>query len=256
MNRNEFGRLIVELRKRKGLSQKELADRLAFSPSAVNKWEHGINTPDMKTLAQMAELFGVSCDDLYNPERSLANLDALGKEGDKEAEGKEDIHEEPDLSLPEPEAVEVDMEKMQVGDVTVEPSHMEEPPTAEVQAEDIRKRKKPFRIACAAVVLVAVLVVTGIVGWKVYVSKQEPYIVQGHYIDDPEWGRAYEIAVVTPESFTIEGELLYMENVKLIFTQEQKIDTNTVKIRFYSNEEDALKWEGTESVGVVFLDVE
>lgn len=63
------GRRMRELRKAKRLSQTELAQALEVSTSAVQKWEGGASEPGAKTLRRMAELFGVSIDDLceYEP---------------------------------------------------------------------------------------------------------------------------------------------------------------------------------------------
>ncbi|GMU15487.1 helix-turn-helix domain-containing protein [Waltera acetigignens] len=41
MQKEAFGKLLVILRKKNGLSQKELAERLSVSTSAVSKWENG-----------------------------------------------------------------------------------------------------------------------------------------------------------------------------------------------------------------------
>ena len=50
MQKEAFGKLLVILRKKNGLSQKELAERLSVSTSAVSKWENGKNLPDMICL--------------------------------------------------------------------------------------------------------------------------------------------------------------------------------------------------------------
>ena len=74
MDKEQFGKLLVALRNRKMLSQKQLAEMLSVSTSAVCKWEHGKNLPDMTMLNKIAEIFEVSCDDLHNPERALDTL--------------------------------------------------------------------------------------------------------------------------------------------------------------------------------------
>ncbi|MEQ2389240.1 helix-turn-helix transcriptional regulator [Waltera intestinalis] len=43
MQREAFGKLLIILRKKNGLSQKELAERLSVSTSAVSKWENGVS---------------------------------------------------------------------------------------------------------------------------------------------------------------------------------------------------------------------
>ena len=53
---------ILELRKQKGISQEELADKLGVSRQAVSKWESEQSTPDIDKLILMSEYFGVTTD--------------------------------------------------------------------------------------------------------------------------------------------------------------------------------------------------
>lgn len=53
---------IVQLRKRKGMTQIELAERLNYSDKAVSKWERGESVPDIGVLKTVADLFGVTVD--------------------------------------------------------------------------------------------------------------------------------------------------------------------------------------------------
>ena len=59
-----LGSNIASYRKQQRLTQAGLADRLNYSDKAVSKWERGESMPDVLTLVQVAELFGVSVDDL------------------------------------------------------------------------------------------------------------------------------------------------------------------------------------------------
>lgn len=59
-----IGSNIAERRKRAGLTQAGLAERLNYSDKAVSKWERGESVPDVLTMIQLAELFGVRVDDL------------------------------------------------------------------------------------------------------------------------------------------------------------------------------------------------
>ena len=59
-----IGSNIAERRKRAGLTQAGLAERLNYSDKAVSKWERGESAPDVLTMMQLAELFGVRVDDL------------------------------------------------------------------------------------------------------------------------------------------------------------------------------------------------
>ena len=53
---------IIDLRKKNGWSQEELAEKLGVSRQAVSKWESAQSVPDMGRVVQMSELFGVSTD--------------------------------------------------------------------------------------------------------------------------------------------------------------------------------------------------
>lgn len=61
---NDFGRFLYALRKRKGWTQTELADKLGVTNQAVSKWENGDSFPDTGLLVPISELFGVSVDEL------------------------------------------------------------------------------------------------------------------------------------------------------------------------------------------------
>ena len=60
----EFNNKLYELRKQKGCSQEELANRLNDSRQTVSKWEVGDSTPDMEKLIAISDLFGISLDEL------------------------------------------------------------------------------------------------------------------------------------------------------------------------------------------------
>ena len=60
----EFNNKLYELRKQKGFSQEELANRLNVSRQTVSKWEVGDSTPDMEKLVAIRDLFGISLDEL------------------------------------------------------------------------------------------------------------------------------------------------------------------------------------------------
>ncbi len=72
--KNRIGRNIASYRKQVRLTQAGLAERLNYSDKAVSKWERGESVPDVITLVQLAEQFGVSVNDL------LVDPDALPEE--------------------------------------------------------------------------------------------------------------------------------------------------------------------------------
>lgn len=64
MDASLTGRFICENRKRLGLSQKELADRLNIPDKAISKWERGLSLPDISMLIPISALLDVSLYDL------------------------------------------------------------------------------------------------------------------------------------------------------------------------------------------------
>ena len=61
---NEFGAMLFKLRKEKGWTQTELADKLNVTNQAVSKWETGDSYPETPQLLKLSELFNVTVDDL------------------------------------------------------------------------------------------------------------------------------------------------------------------------------------------------
>ena len=64
MDYNHMGDLISSVRKSKNMTQKELADLLHVTDKAVSKWERGISCPDIGTLPALADVLGISTDEL------------------------------------------------------------------------------------------------------------------------------------------------------------------------------------------------
>ena len=67
----EFNNKLYNLRKQKGLSQEELANRLNVSRQTVSKWEVGDSTPDMEKLIAISDLFEISLDELVMDKASV-----------------------------------------------------------------------------------------------------------------------------------------------------------------------------------------
>lgn len=71
-----LGNRLRELRESRGLSQKMVSIKLDISQSSVSDWEMGRKTPPVKTICQLAEMFGVTSDYLLElsdiPYRSTA----------------------------------------------------------------------------------------------------------------------------------------------------------------------------------------
>ena len=64
MTNKSMGEVISTLRKEKGMTQKELADRLNITDKAVSKWERDISFPDTATIPKLAEILEVSVEEL------------------------------------------------------------------------------------------------------------------------------------------------------------------------------------------------
>ena len=63
-----FNENIVQLRKLNQMTQEDIAEAVGVSRQAVAKWESGETIPDLEKCKLLAELFGVSLDDLANYE--------------------------------------------------------------------------------------------------------------------------------------------------------------------------------------------
>lgn len=70
MDQIKMGKFISELRKEKGLTQKDIGDKLNITDNSVSKWERGINAPDIYYLGPLSEILGVSVKELLNGEKN------------------------------------------------------------------------------------------------------------------------------------------------------------------------------------------
>lgn len=69
----QIGKKITDLRKATNMTQMELADKLSISFQAVSNWERGNTMPDISKLPELAEIFGISVDELLNGKAPLVN---------------------------------------------------------------------------------------------------------------------------------------------------------------------------------------
>ena len=81
----ELANRLAELRKQKGLSQEELADKLQVSRQAVSKWERGEASPDTDNLIELAKIYEISLDE-------LVGLDVPNKSNNNDYKNKKGIH--------------------------------------------------------------------------------------------------------------------------------------------------------------------
>lgn len=64
MKKKTLGMIISTLRKEQGMTQLELAEKMGVTDKAVSKWERDLSCPDVSTIPRLAELFGISVDEL------------------------------------------------------------------------------------------------------------------------------------------------------------------------------------------------
>ena len=78
----EFNQKLQELRKKKGLTQEELARSLYVSRTAISKWESGRGYPGIDSLKEIAKFYGITIDELLSGDELLA----IAEEGAKKQE--------------------------------------------------------------------------------------------------------------------------------------------------------------------------
>ena len=64
MKKKTLGMMISSLRKEKGMTQLELAEKMGVTDKAVSKWERDLSYPDLNSIPKLAEIFDVSVEDL------------------------------------------------------------------------------------------------------------------------------------------------------------------------------------------------
>jgi len=75
-----LGMMIAELRKEKGMTQLELAQKMGVTDKAVSKWERDLSCPDINSLPNLAEILGVTVDELMQIKREAGNPKQSPKE--------------------------------------------------------------------------------------------------------------------------------------------------------------------------------
>lgn len=72
MTNKSIGNFLSELRKEKGLTQKEIADYLNVSDKTVSHWECDKYSPDISVIPVLADFFGVTCDEILKGEKKAS----------------------------------------------------------------------------------------------------------------------------------------------------------------------------------------
>ena len=80
----EFNEKLQELRKKRGLTQEELASKLYVSRTAISKWESGRGYPSIESLRMISEFFSVSIDDLLSSNEALSIAEKNNRKNEKQ----------------------------------------------------------------------------------------------------------------------------------------------------------------------------
>ena len=64
MKKQTFGAMIATMRKEKGMTQLELAEKMGVTDKAVSKWERDLSFPDVNSIPRLAEIFNVTVDEM------------------------------------------------------------------------------------------------------------------------------------------------------------------------------------------------
>ena len=76
----KIGGLLQELRKEKGLTQEQLAERMSVSRRTVSRWETGSNMPDLDILMELSDFYDVDLREILNGERKSEQMNEEMKE--------------------------------------------------------------------------------------------------------------------------------------------------------------------------------
>ena len=80
MDQRKIGSFLKELRKEKGLTQEQLAEKMSVSGRTVSRWETGSNMPDLAILIELSDLYDVDIRELLDGERKSEKMDQELKE--------------------------------------------------------------------------------------------------------------------------------------------------------------------------------
>ena len=72
MDAPTFGAFLAETRRARGLTQRDLAERLHVTDKAVSRWERGVGLPDINTLEPLADALGLTLSQLMHADRGGA----------------------------------------------------------------------------------------------------------------------------------------------------------------------------------------
>lgn len=90
-----IGNNIKRLRTQRGMTQKNLADRLFVSPQAVSRWENNEVEPSLGTVIELAKIFQVTTDEILNDDYIPPEPETVERVVEKVVEKKEYVYKEP-----------------------------------------------------------------------------------------------------------------------------------------------------------------
>lgn len=73
MSNKTIGEIISSLRKNKNMTQNDLAEKMNITDKAVSKWERNLSCPDVNSIPKLAEVLGVSVEELLNAQAKQEN---------------------------------------------------------------------------------------------------------------------------------------------------------------------------------------
>lgn len=73
MKAKSLGQMISSLRKEKGMTQNDLAEKMNVTDKAVSKWERDLSYPDINSIPRLAETLDVSVEELLNAKKAEEN---------------------------------------------------------------------------------------------------------------------------------------------------------------------------------------
>lgn len=170
-------------------------------------------------LSRIADILQVSCDELHNPEKTLEKLD------------------NPEFQK--------GMWRREIRRIRITQGKM--------RNQNLNPKRKLWT-NCKNVLLIGILAIAAGMFLIYMAGHRKPAFQQigTRYIDDPLWGRVYEIAYVVDGEMTNDSINVHLDEVRATLNQEV-IDTNIVKTTYYDNKEDATAWKETDVGGYVFL---
>ncbi|WP_294440736.1 helix-turn-helix domain-containing protein [uncultured Slackia sp.] len=79
MQKETFGGKVASLRKEKGMTQLELAQKMGVTDKAVSKWERDLSLPDVSSLPRLAEVLDVSVEELLQAKTARSEGETSAK---------------------------------------------------------------------------------------------------------------------------------------------------------------------------------